>query len=355
MHFEKRLIDDVSYEAASVFDVDGDGVLDIVSGEYWYEGPTFETRHEIRSVRREGEYYDDFSDYPLDVDGDGYLDIVTGGWWGETLRWCENPGGEGEWTVHDVDECGSIETIRYCDIDGCGTVEVFPNTPGEPAAFYKLVHDDDGAPTGTFEKHMIGREPSGHGLGFGDVNGNGRTDVILADGWLECPKSPLDTPWPFRAEFDFGLASVPILAHDVTGTGQTDLIVGQAHDYGLSWWEQRENDGERTWIEHGIDTDRSQYHDLRLVDVDRDGDRELVTGKRYRAHCGDDPGADDPIGIYYFDVDGGSFDRHVIDHGPADEGAGCGIYFWVADLTENGRPDIVAPGKDGLHLFENRP
>lgn len=79
MHFEKRLVDDVAYEAAAVFDADGDGVLDIVCGEYWYEGPAFETRHRICDVRQEGEYYDDFADYPLDVTGNGRPDIVTGG------------------------------------------------------------------------------------------------------------------------------------------------------------------------------------------------------------------------------------------------------------------------------------
>lgn len=273
---------------------------------------------------------------------------------GETLRWRENPGDDSEWSVHDVDRCGSIETIRFCDVDGCGTVEGFPNTPGEPAAFYKLARDGGGAPTDEFEKYVIGEGPAGQ-VGFGDVNGNGRPDVVLADSWLECPADPLNAPWTFHQEFDFGHASVPILAHVVTGDRRTDLIVGQAHDYGLSWWEQRDEGAERTWIEHEIDADRSQYHDMRLVDIDYDGDLELVTGKRYRAHCGDGPGSDDPLGIYYFDIDGGDFDRHVVDYGPAGEGAGCGIYFWLADVTGNGRSDIVAPGKDGLHLYENRP
>lgn len=82
---------------------------------------------------------------------------------GETLRWRENPGDDSEWSVHDVDRCGSIETIRFCDVDGCGTVEGFPNTPGEPAAFYKLARDGGGAPTDEFEKYVIGEGPVGQG------------------------------------------------------------------------------------------------------------------------------------------------------------------------------------------------
>jgi hypothetical protein len=363
--FEKELIDDVPYEAASVFDVDNDGTLDLVCGPNWYEGPDFETRHkmceltQVYEERLAGYYHDDFSAYPLDVNGDGYLDVITGGWWGKTLRWRENPGDTGDWIVREEDKCGNVETIRFFDIDGCGTVEIFPNTPNDPQVFYKLT----GRPDHRFEKFTIGPEPTdddtdwssdvSHGMGFGDINGNGRTDVILCNGWLECPDDPLQNQWSFHQEFDFGWASVPILAHDITGDGKTDLIVGQAHDYGLSWWEQNEDsDGTRQWEEHVIDPDRSQYHDLRLVDLNNDGELELVTGKRYLAHCGDDPGSGDDPFVCYFDIDGGSFNRHWIDE-PSQEASGVGIYFWMDDITGNGYPDLVAPGKDGLFLFRN--
>jgi hypothetical protein len=352
--FKKRLIDKVSYEAAAVFDVNDDGILDIVCGEYWYQGPDFVKKHKICDVMPSGEYYDDFSDYGLDVNGDGYPDIITGAWFGETLRWRENPGNYGEWKVHDIDKCGPIETIRFFDIDGCGVPEIFPNTPTGPQAFYKLILDRQGRGTGKFEKFVISEGPSGHGMGFGDINGDGRVDIILADGWLEQPQNPYEGPWQFHPEFNLGSASVPILAYDITGNGLTDLIVGQAHDYGLAWWEQkRDEKGRRSWVKHDIDTTASQYHDLWLVDLDGDGQPELITGKRYRAHNGNDPGADDPIGIYYFKIHGGNFEKHVIDFGPVEEASGCGIYFWVEDINGDGRPDIVAPGKDGLYLFEN--
>jgi hypothetical protein len=113
-------------------------------------------------------------------------------------------------------------------------------------------------------------------------------------------------------------------------------------------------DGKRTWTEHPIDPGSSQYHDLQWVDIDNDGKNELVTGKRYRAHCGNDPGADDPIGVYYFKWDRQEFVKHVIDHGPAGKASGVGIYFAIADLTGNGWLDIVAPGKDGLCVFFNQ-
>ena len=111
--------------------------------------------------------------------------------------------------------------------------------------------------------------------------------------------------------------------------------------------------GGRTWIRHPIDPYNSQYHDLQWADIDGDGECELVTGKRYRAHNGRDPGAYDELGLYYFKWNGESFAKQVISHGPIGIGAGCGIFFSIADLNGNGRLDIVAPGKDGLVGFEN--
>jgi hypothetical protein len=104
---------------------------------------------------------------------------------------------------------------------------------------------------------------------------------------------------------------------------------------------------------HQIDPYNSQYHDLHWADIDGDGQEELVTGKRYRAHNGRDPGAFDHVGIYYFKWTGREFSKQVVDFGPPRSGTGVGIFFDLADLTGNGLLDIVAPGKDGLYVFYN--
>lgn len=356
LKFERTRIGDakVIYEAASACDVNNDGALDIVSGEYWFQGPDFKTAHKICDVAYQSEYHDDFSDYPMDVNGDGYVDIVTGGWFCAKLAWRENPkGGTGLWTTRDIDACGNVETTRFWDVDGDGHVEVVPNAGGR-VAYYTLVRDAAGKGTGKFTKHVVKPDGCGHGLGFGDVNGDGRGDFIIPDGWIEAPEDRAKGAWTFHPEFKLGSASVPILVHDVNGDGRADLIVGQAHNYGLDWYEQVLKDGTRSWVTHSIDATRSQYHDLALADIDNDKELELITGKRYRAHNGHDPGGNDPIGLYYFENKGGLWERVTLDYGPATHASGAGIYFWVVDIDRNGWLDIVAPGKEGLYLFKNK-
>ncbi len=354
LRFERTRIGDVIYETACAFDVDHDGAIDIVSGEFWFAGPTFEQRHRICELKRVDDYYDNFSDYPLDVNGDGYLDLMTGGWWGKTLQWRENPKGQPiPWKTHDIDECGNVETTRLWDVDGDGHVEAVPNAGGN-VVFYRLIRDAQGKGTGRFSRHEVKMGGCGHGLGFGDVNGDGRGDFIAPDGWIEAPEDPLTGQWTWHPEFSLGAASVPILVHDVNLDGRADLIVGMGHDYGLFWYEQqRAADGKRSWVRHVIDGDRSQYHEMLLEDIDKDGQVELITGKRYRAHAFSDPGSLDPLGLYYFKIDGGKFRRVTLDYGPASLASGAGIYLWVSDIDGNGWKDIIAPGKEGVYLFRN--
>jgi len=355
LHFDRQRIGDTIYEAASAFDVDKDGHLDIVSGEVWYPGPDFDTHHKITTLERHEDYYDNFSEYPMDVDGDGYLDIIAGGWWGKAMIWRENPdGGTREWTNHEVMTTGNIERNCFYDIDDDGTPEVFSTT--FPVHFFRLKKDADGKGAGEFEHYVLTQGGGGHGFGFGDVNSDGNDDLVFSAGWLEGPEDPFDVKrWRWHPALELGSSSVPILVHDVNEDGKQDIIVGSAHDYGLWWWEQTGDPTTKDgWTRHVIEDDRSQFHEMQLIDLDNDGKVELVTGKRYRAHNGNDPGADDPLGLYYYDFDKtGKFTRNIIDYGPPGEASGTGIYLWAADFNGDGWKDIVAPGKEGLYLFMN--
>ena len=355
VQFKKQMIAAESFESVGVFDVNKDGQPDIVSGTFWYEGPDFIKRHFIGRLNRsgDGQYWDDFATIPLDVNGDGKMDYVTGDWFNKSIWWRENPGNGGEWKLHVIDTTGNVECIMGVDIDKDGFVEIVPNTPNNPLKFYRLERDAQNKPTGKFTKVIVGPSQE-HGLGFGDINGDGVGDFIVSNGWYESPKDPMKGKWIFHKDFELGTASVPIIVADVNKDGINDLIVGQAHGYGLDWYEQKtDQSGKSNWIKHPIDPFESQYHTMEWVDIDNDGQNELVTGKRYRAHNGNDPGSNDPIGLYYFKWNGESFVKNVISYGPLGVGKGTGLFFSIADLHHTGRKDIIVAGKDGLYVFFN--
>jgi hypothetical protein len=350
LKFRKQLIASESAESVGVFDVNGDQNPDIISGSYWYEGPSFLNRHLIGQVERVSEYYDDFATIPMDVDGDEKVDFITGGWFSKTLRWRKNPGNEKEWPLLDIAQTENIETIRAWDVDGNGFEEIVPNTPGSPLIYYTLNRDKNNKALGTFTKTQV-IDKHGHGLGFGDINGDGRKDFIISEGWIEAPVDRNNESWKFHPDFDLKDASIPVIVTDINKDGLNDLISGHGHSYGLYWYEQRREGNTIKFIKHAIDPFHSQFHTMEWEDIDDDGNMELITGKRFRAHNGKDPGDNESPGLYYFKWNGESFTKHVISYGPFGEGKGTGIFFRVADLHKTGRKDIVVAGKDGLYVF----
>ena len=346
LQFRKQMIAAESFEAVGVFDVNKDGHLDIVSGYYWYKGPTFKDRVFMGEIKRYGEYWDSFSVLPMDVDNDGWTDFISGGWWGKSLKIYQNPKNDGLWKETIIDSCGNVETTRLFDVDGDGFMEICPNNPSKPLKYYRLEN-------GNFKKYSVA-ETQGHGLGFGDINGDGRGDFISANAWYEAPKDLQNSKWIMHKDFSLGKLSIPIIVTDVNKDDKPDFIAGQGHGYGLDWYEQSlDNQNNRTWKKHSIDSLNSQYHEMVWTDLDGDGQNELITGKRFRAHDGNDLGANDPVGLYYFTWDGQKFVKNIISFGVLGVGKGTGIQMAIIDLQAKGKKDIVVAGKDGLFIFWN--
>lgn len=348
--FRKHLIDPGASETLAIADINGDGVPDFVSGENWYEGPGWK-KHRFRELGFVDNFIDDFSDLAIDVNGDGRVDIVSALGNLRRMVWFENPGREGApWARHVFEDGGyGIEFAFLVDLDNDGKRrEVLPMLgwkPEVPVAWYEIRNGD-------FVRHVAGWKTHDHGIGCGDVNGDGRNDILTPRGWYEAPADPRQGGWKWHGEFTLGsVGFLHIL--DINQDGRNDILTAKAHDYGILWLEQGAGG---QWTRHVIDDSWSQAHATTLADPNGDGRPDLITGKRYMAHNGRDPGEREPLGVYWYEyrkaANGTSIEwiRHLIDYSSR---AGGGIEIPVVDLDGDGDLDILTAGKSGLFLFEN--
>jgi hypothetical protein len=338
-------------EGVTTLDMNGDGRPDILSGAYWYENPGPQggewKRHQYREASTVNEFVNDCGEWTIDVNHDGAPDVVTAGWMQNGIWWYENPKQLGaEWKKHFIIDSYDTEGGWMADINGDGI-------PDLVFAHYNhsgIIWIDFSGPQPKVH-HLGSGEQDGHGIGVADIDGDGLADVLTPSGWFRQVDANKDI-WEWHADWQMDDAGFPIIGYDVNNDGKMDVIYGQGHSYGLYWLQQMGEGDDRHWVRRAIDESFSQVHALKMVDIDGDGELELLAGKRYRGHAGNDPGSYDPLVIYYYKINRntGQFTRYPVS---VNGTAGAGTQFVTEDMDGDGDIDIVTAGKTGVHYFEN--
>lgn len=350
--FKKHQLDTVfRSEGVAAGDFNHDGQMDVAAGSVYYAAPDWKM-HTVDSEPREFDpkgYSNSFCNFADDINGDGWDDLIVVDFPGKETWWFENPADSGgEWTRHVIVPVTNNESPSYLDVNGDGQRELLYGT-GETTIALARRTDDANALWDVLavSKTMApGTNRFSHGIGAGDINGDGRNDVLVIEGWWEAPADTATSPWTFHP-VNFGEACSQMHVYDFDGDGDNDVLTTSAHAFGM-WWHEQTDEG---FTRHEISREFSQTHSLVMTDFNGDGLPDFVTGKRWWAHGGHDPGGDEPAVVYWFELvrkDGkASWIPHMIDHD-----SGVGTQFEVADINGDGHDDVVMANKKGVFYLE---
>lgn len=369
-------------EGVAVGDFNKDGRTDVVAGDVWYKAPEMGSDGyrsgsgwKIKEVRQPGEfvagkgYSQSFVNMAHDLDGDGWTDVVVIGFPGAPFHWYKNPGADSDqhWKEHVIWDSICNESPEFEDLTGDGKPEIiFGSQPQAAMGFVELPSKDAVAAKWKFvavsekgDPNTNGTTKYYHGLGVGDVNNDGIQDLMIPHGWWEGPAKGTSGTWKWHA--------APMIADgekqpvkaanmhtiDLDLDGDNDIIMSSAHAFGVWWFENTGGNENPAFKYHLIDKSYSQTHALEFVDMNGDGEKDMVTGKRFFAHNGNDPGGNEPAVMYWYEIkrQKNKEPKFVPHEIVAGRGTGIGTQFQIADINNDKKPDIILSNKKGVNVL----
>jgi hypothetical protein len=358
-------------------DFNHDGKLDLISGAYLYFGPDFTKSREIYPARtfNPSTEYSTWDQHSYDFTGDGWDDVVAT-YLGVGAVLYVNPAGESRrWKQYRVLPTMQSEYSILKDVDGDGKPELVYVADG----YVRYAKPDPADPTKPWIVHTVSEKGpwSAHGIGVGDINGDGRPDIVNAYGWWEAPpQGSGDQLWKYHSQafgrwgpVSYGGGEIGI--YDVNGDGLNDVVTSlDAHGFGLAWFEQKKaSNGDISFVEHMVmdnyNTENAggvtfaEIHGTAIADVDGDGIPDFIAGKRQFSHKDDllDPDAYSPPYLYWYKTvrdpkapGGARLVPELID-----DDTGAGDSLLAVDLNGDGAIDIVAATKRGLYIYWGKP
>lgn len=375
--FKVQQVQDMYYSwGAGSGDFNNDGITDIAAGPIIYFGPDYTKYREITfasSVSPSKNFTEFNAQYSYDFNGDGWQDILTGPSTGTVFI---NPQGESRrWERYAVLPGIQSEITLFKDVNGDGKPELIYASGGQMC----YANPNPGDATKPWVHHPISERGTSlaHGVGTGDINGDGQIDIIGANGWWEQPTDFSSTElWTYHPEA-FGryahrasnVGGSTMGVYDVNGDKLNDVVTAlNAHGFGLAWFEQkRDASGKISFVRHMISDDYStknagdvtfsQPHGATFADVDNDGITDFIVGKRYWSHLDTylDPDPYGPPVIYWYKTvrnskapGGAEFVPQLIHNR-----SGVGSDVLAEDLNKDGTVDIVTATDRGVFIYWN--